>query len=220
MPYIQNIIWLAIAYLVGSFPTGYLIAKRVRGIDIREHGSGNVGATNVFRTVGKKWGSAALLIDMLKGWIATALLATTSGTFPELDMELKQFLFGAAAISGHTWTPWLKLKGGKGVATSAGALFGIFPLATLTALAVWTVCFVIWRYVSFASIIAAILFPILIILFYRTTHAFPSVFAISVVLAGLLIYNHRTNIGRLRKGTEPRVDFGKKNNPPPTSSPS
>lgn len=217
MDFLSNVIWLIIAYLIGSIPTGYLVAKQVRGIDIREHGSGNLGATNVFRTVGKVWGSAVLIIDILKGWIVTALLASSSEAFVTLNLPLKQFMFGAAAIAGHTWTPWLKLKGGKGVATSAGALIGIFPFATLIAFIIWAVCFGIWRYVSLASIVAAATFPLLLLIFYRDIPSFPLIFLISAILAALLIYNHRSNIARLKRGEELRVNFKSKSNPPTSS---
>lgn len=207
---IHNLIWLLVAYLIGSIPTAYWVAKRLRGIDIREHGSGNVGATNAFRVLGKKWGALVLAGDILKGWIATAVLANASGTFHELSPALRQILFGASAIAGHSWTPWLKLKGGKGVATSAGALLGIFPWATVAAFLIWSVTFVIGRYVSLASIIATASFPLLLFLFHRYTESFSAIFLISVILAGLLIYNHRSNIARLKAGTESRASFGKK----------
>lgn len=209
MEFIQNVFWVLIAYLVGSIPTGYLVAKQVRRIDIREHGSKNVGATNVFRVVGKSWGIAVLIADIFKGWLVTAMIAPSSGAFPELDLAIKQFLFGAAAIAGHTWSPWLKLKGGKGVATSCGALLGIFPFATVLALLIWGAVFMIWRYVSLASMIAAGTFPILLLIFYREINSFGIVFLISLILAGLLIFNHRSNIERLRNGQELRVEFKK-----------
>ena len=206
-----SVVWIVIAYLIGSLPTAYLITKRVRGIDIRQHGSGNVGATNVFRVVGKGWGSTVLVLDILKGWVVTAVLAPTSGAFMELSPVLRQFIFGAAAIAGHTWTPWLKLRGGKGIATAAGALLGTFPLATWITLLIWGICFLIWRYVSLASIIASAIFPLLVIIFYREVESFPAILTIAVLLAALLIYNHRTNISRLRRGEEPRVNlFGAK----------
>ena len=210
MNYLHDIIWLVVAYLVGSIPTAYIVAKRARGIDIRQHGSGNVGATNVFRSIGRKWGSIVLACDLFKGWLVAAILAPTSGAFPELTLALRQILFGAVAISGHAWTPWLKLKGGKGIATAAGALIGIFPRATIIALGIWILSFLIGGYVSVASIIATISFPIGLLIFYRYTESFPTIFLISLLLAGFLIYNHRANIARLKQGTEPRVTFGKK----------
>ncbi len=209
MEFFQNVFWVLVAYLIGSIPTGYLVAKRVNGIDIREHGSGNVGATNVFRVVGKKWGILVLLFDMFKGWLVTAIIASTSNAFLEMSLPIKQFLFGAAAIAGHTWTPWLKLKGGKGVATACGALMGIFPFATILALLIWTAIFFIWRYVSLASIIAALSFPLLLIIFYRDVSSFGAIFLISLFLSGLLIYNHRSNIERLKNGQELKIQFGK-----------
>ena len=213
MNFLQNLIWIIVAYLIGSVPTAYLVSKRIRGIDIRKHGSGNVGATNVFRVVGKKWGFIVLAIDILKGWIVTAILAPTSGAFPELNLSLRQLLFGTAAIAGHSWTPWLQLKGGKGIATSAGALLGIFPFATLIVLLIWGGCFLVWRYVSLASIVAASSFPILLFIFYRSVGSFRLIFVISLALAGLLIYNHRTNINSLRRGEEPRVILRKTKTP-------
>ena len=214
MDLLTNVVWLIVAYLIGSLPTGYIVAKRVRGIDIRREGSGNIGATNVFRVMGSKWGSVVLAIDILKGWAVTAVLAPTASAFVELSPPLKQFLFAAAAIAGHTWTPWLKLKGGKGIATSAGALLGIFPFATLTALFIWLLCFLIWHYVSLASIIAATSFPVLLLIFERRLESFPIIWWISLFIVALLIYNHRSNINRLRRGEEPRVNFGKDKSEP------
>jgi glycerol-3-phosphate acyltransferase PlsY len=208
-----DLLWLLIAYLIGSIPTAYLIGKQIRGIDIREHGSGNVGATNAFRVLGKGWGTLVLVIDILKGWAVTAILAPTSGTFPELSFSLRQIFFAAAAILGHTWSPWLKLKGGKGIAVSAGALLGIFPLATVIGTLVWAVTFAVWRYVSLASIVAAACYPFLLLLFHRQLESFAPIFVISSVLAGLLIYNHRANIERIKRGDEPRVPLGKTPNP-------
>jgi len=215
---LEDILWLIIAYLIGSIPTGYLVAERVRGVDIREHGSGNIGATNVFRVVGKGWGCAVLAVDIFKGWIVTSMLGTTAGAFGQLSPVLRQFLFGAAAIAGHTWTPWLQLKGGKGVATACGALLGIFPVATIIALLIWAICFVLWHYVSLASIVAASTFPILLLIFYRYIESFGGVFLISLALAALLIYNHKANIGRLVRGEEPEVILFKGKKPPRKAS--
>jgi glycerol-3-phosphate acyltransferase PlsY len=150
-----------------------------------------------------------LAIDILKGWAVTAILAPTSGAFPEAALSLRQVFFGVAAILGHTWSPWLKLKGGKGIAASAGALLGIFPLATLVGTLIWAVMFAVWRYVSLASMIAAACYPFLLLLFHRGIESFALVFVISIALAALLIYNHRANIERIKRGEEPRVPFGK-----------
>jgi len=202
--------WLAVAFLIGSVPTAYLAAKAARGIDIRRHGSGNVGAANIFRVMGKGWGTAVLIIDILKGCVATAILANLSGAPEGLSQPLSQLFFGAAAVSGHTWTPWLGLKGGKGIATSAGALLGIFPLATGLALLIWCALFLLTGYVSLASMIAAAAYPLLLLLGYRKTESFASIFITSLILVTLLIYNHRANLARLRRGEEPRVQFKRK----------
>lgn len=210
MNFINDILWILIAFAVGSIPTGYIVGKQVKKIDIRQHGSGNVGATNVFRVIGKKWGTIVLICDILKGWIAAAIISTAPDAFVTLSHPLKQLLFGGAAICGHTFSPWLKFKGGKGVATAAGALLGTFPYATLIVILVWTLSFVISHYVSISSIIAAVCFPILLLIFYSRIESFGLIFSVSVILAGLLIYNHRSNIQRLMEGKENRANFGKK----------
>lgn len=206
----SNFLWLSLAYLLGSIPTGYMVGKRVKKIDIRQHGSGNVGATNVFRVMGKKWGAIVLICDILKGTAATAIIATAPDAFVNLSHPLKQLLFGGAAICGHTFSPWLKFKGGKGVATAAGALLGIFPLAAVSAILVWTVSFLISRYVSISSILAAVCFPVLLLIFDRHVESFGLIFSVSLILAGLIVYNHRANIQRLIDGKENRANFGKK----------
>ncbi|OGW79727.1 MAG: acyl-phosphate glycerol 3-phosphate acyltransferase [Omnitrophica bacterium RIFCSPLOWO2_12_FULL_44_17] len=210
MNFVNDFLWIFIAYFIGSVPTAYLVAKRAQGIDIRKHGSGNVGATNVFRVIGKKWGTTVLVVDILKGWIVTAILFYFCDAFQGTSPVLKQLFLGAAAISGHTWSPWLKFKGGKGVATSAGVLLGIFPMATLVAILIWILCFVISRYVSLSSMITAIFFPFLIILYNNGMKSFRTVLAVSIILVLFLVYNHRENIRRLIKGEEHRANWGKK----------
>ncbi len=205
MNFADNILWLLIAYLIGSIPTGYLVAKRVCAIDIRQHGSRNVGATNVFRVVGKGWGIFVFAIDLLKGFVVVALLAPKAPAFVSFAPALKQLVFGCAAISGHTWTLWLNLKGGKGVATGCGVLFGVFPKAALATFLVWVICFLVKRYVSLASIIASASFPVCLILFYRHVKSFGIILLLGTVLSGLLIYNHRGNIERLKNGKEPKI---------------
>lgn len=211
MELISSALGLSLAFLLGSVPTAYLVGKKVRSLDIRQHGSGNVGATNAFRVLGKKWGTFVLITDSLKGWIAASWIAPASGAFPHLNPLLVQILFGAAAIAGHTWTPWLGFKGGKGIATSAGALLGALPDATLAALLIWGICFLTTGYVSLASILAAGIYPFLIILLYRKEEGFEGLLFIGFLLAGFLVYNHRSNIRRLLGGTESKVNLWKKN---------
>jgi glycerol-3-phosphate acyltransferase PlsY len=175
-----------------------------KDIDIRRYGSGNVGATNVFRTVGKKWGIAVLLIDMLKGVVSALLLSRLCG--PVLSSAfITSLLAGMAAVAGHTWTPWLGFRGGKGVATSLGVLIALVPKAAVVGMLLWLVLFLWKRYVSLASLGMALSFPLLVLLFYRERDFYPFFFPISLFLACFLFFTHRGNIKRLREGTEKRL---------------
>jgi acyl phosphate:glycerol-3-phosphate acyltransferase len=194
------------AYLLGSIPTGFLVA-RARGVDIRQHGSGNIGATNVFRILGKPAGIFVLLADAAKGWCAVWLVAPqVAARFSGGNhaAEGTALLAGILAILGHNYTCWLRFKGGKGVATTAGVLLGWTPMGFGIALAVWLVMFAVSRYVSLASIAAAVSLPIA-----TWAGGQPTGFIIATAALGLLaIYKHRDNIQRLLKGTEHR--FGTK----------
>ena len=186
------IFWGMLAYFIGSIPTGFLWAK-ARGIDIRTVGSGNIGATNVMRTLGKGPGITVLLIDAAKGFVPVFLVR---GQGPAL-----QIVCCLAVIAGHNWTCWLKFKGGKGVATSAGALAAMLPWPLVCVLAVWAVVFGISRYVSLASICAAAALPVAT---WCWTHD-STLLGFTGVLGGLAIYKHQANIQRLLAGTENRV---------------
>lgn len=192
---------LILSYLIGSFPTAYLTGRILRKIDIRQHGSGNVGATNVFRVIGKRWGMAVLGIDMLKGAIAALGIPAFLG----IQAFTQELACGLLAIAGHTWTPWLKFKGGKGVATSAGVFFTLAPKSALPAFMIWIAVFIWKRYVSLASLTAALSFPLLTLLVYRNTDLFPSLFPISLCLMIFILYTHQANIRRLREGSEKRL---------------
>jgi glycerol-3-phosphate acyltransferase PlsY len=201
------------AYLLGSIPSGYLVA-RAKGIDIRAAGSGNIGATNVFRMVGKTAGVFALIVDGLKGyaactWLCDWVLALTGG--PTTNTELYRILAGITAVLGHNFTCWLKFKGGKGVATSAGVFFALAPLAAGIALVTWMVTAVLTRYVSIASIAAAVALPTAVWLTKETKDSL--LLGIVTTALGLLaIFKHRGNIQRLLNGTEQR--FGQKSATP------
>ncbi|MFD0895750.1 glycerol-3-phosphate 1-O-acyltransferase PlsY [Luteolibacter ambystomatis] len=233
-------LWLCplIAFLFGSIPFGLLIAK-AKGIDIRQHGSGNIGATNVLRVVGKKYGITCLFLDALKGLIPTLLGitliryvgASEAMTIKPLlskalelpaDLQWKAQLFqvftGLCAILGHNYSPWVGFKGGKGIATSAGVLIALMPAAVVILIVVWLLLFAITRYVSVASIGAAAFLPILTIAgsafhgkLANGTWNKP-LFAFSVVIAVLAIWKHRSNIQRLMKGTENRFQPKSKRN--------
>jgi glycerol-3-phosphate acyltransferase PlsY len=191
------------AYLLGSIPTGFLVAK-AKGIDIRSVGSGNIGATNVFRALGKPAGIFVLVIDGLKGYAACAWLpAFILGSFTGLaaDKEILKIVGGMFAVLGHNYTCWLKFKGGKGIATSAGVLAGLVPGALLIILGVFIVVFATTRYVSLGSIAASVSLP------FATWLTGGSMTLIGVTSAmGLLaVYKHRANIQRLLSGTESRL---------------
>jgi len=188
-----------LAYLLGSVPFGLLMAKTC-GIDLRARGSGNIGATNVFRCCGKPQGIACFLLDALKGFIPAFLFPTLGNGAAEFGI-----LFGAAAILGHNFPVFLKFKGGKGIATSAGVLLGIAPAAVFAGLIIWIVFFFSSRYVSLGSIFAAIAVIIIGWIRYDVVTA-----AALTLLAALAIWRHRANIQRLMNGTENKFQRKKK----------
>jgi glycerol-3-phosphate acyltransferase PlsY len=195
-----------LGYLLGSIPTGYL-AGRIAGVDIRKTGSGNIGATNVVRTLGKRYGYPVFAIDLLKG-LTAVIFSTALARHLDLTPRWAQ-IFGITAgvccVLGHSFTVWLKFKGGKGVATSIGVIFGLMPLAALIVLGVWIVTFELTRYVSVASMIAAAALPIAVILLSRHLQRDNGVLVyFSVCLAAVIVLRHRTNLVRLIRGTEPR----------------
>lgn len=193
-----------VAYLIGSFPTAFVLCRLFKGIDIREHGSGNVGATNVFRTAGKGLGAVVFVIDFLKGTIAVTLIPfVIHKLFPAARPwgESAFLILGAAAISGHIWTIFLKFKGGKGVATTAGVMGGLAPFIFFGGLAIWAGVFYFSRYVSLASIAAAAALPILSLITGKDIYF--TLFAVILCVVG--IYSHRANIKRLMNGTEKKI---------------
>jgi acyl phosphate:glycerol-3-phosphate acyltransferase len=201
-------IWLGIlllGYLLGSVPSGYLVAKS-QGIDIRQHGSGNIGATNVLRVMGKKWGYLVFACDVLKGFLAVKLAGALAAVGGPTDVALGSVLGAVACILGHNYTVWLKFKGGKGIATSAGVLLGLFPPTVILAvLVIWLVVFLVGRYVSLASICAALSLPVAVfLLLTRSGTDFWLRFWFSVAVAALAVWRHRSNLARLANGTESR----------------
>jgi glycerol-3-phosphate acyltransferase PlsY len=193
-------------YLLGSIPNGYL-AGRLAGIDIQAHGSGNIGATNVLRTLGKKYGIAVLFLDALKGFAAVCLARVIAERFASAR-DFSDWLEIVAALScvlGHTFPVWLKFRGGKGVATSAGAMLGLAPVPALIALFLWLIVFETTRYVSVASMAAAIAFPVGVGLMLKL-HWGSSVpvLCVAAVIAVIICWRHRSNLSRLLRGTEPR----------------
>jgi len=193
-------------YLLGSIPFGYL-AGRIAGIDIRSCGSGNVGATNVMRTLGRGYGYPVFAADFLKGFgsVKMSILIATRGQPEWNSPEMFGIVAAISSVLGHSFPVWLRFKGGKGVSTSAGALFGLAPIAALVGVAIWMLTFWLTRYVSVASIAAAAALPLIILIttwLSRTTGKL--LFYSSVCLAAVVIWRHRSNLSRLMRGTEPR----------------
>ncbi len=215
MPILGYILTALIAYLLGSIPTGFLVA-RSRGIDIRTVGSGNIGATNAFRILGTPAGISVLLVDALKGWVAVFFVARYMANFfyptaGQTAFEWFRLIAGVCAILGHNYTCWLRFKGGKGIATSAGMLVALVPVPLLIILGIWIVVFLLSRYVSLASMVAAAALPFAAL--WRGESL--TIVIVTACLATLAIYKHKANIERLRKGTESRFNFKK---PPPGTS--
>lgn len=196
------ILWCIFAYLLGSIPFGLGIGKIAKGIDIREHGSKNIGATNVFRVVGKKWGILALFLDAFKGYTACKLPEWTAG----MDLSLTSGLILAlCAIIGHTFPVWLKFKGGKGVATSLGVFLAVAWQPALTAFGFWILVFSVFRIISVASLAAGLIYPFCIYFFMRSQPGFEWLLGIGILLSVFMFWTHRANIGRLRRGEEKKL---------------
>lgn len=187
-----------VAYLLGSIPFALVVGKIGYGIDIREHGSGNLGGTNTFRTLGKKAGFIVTIADILKGTLATAL--------PVLfGLDINPLWFGLAAVIGHVYPIFAKFRGGKAVATSAGVILFHTPLIFLLLAVVFFSCLFTTRYVSLSSMATAVA-AVIAALFTKDTF-----FIVAMcILAGIVIYKHRANVGRIVNKTEPKVNFAKK----------
>ena len=190
------VLWLAASYLMGATPTSYVAGRLAKGIDLREQGSKNLGATNVYRVLGWRWAIPVALIDIAKGAIPVALFGAWAAGAPGFPVFL-----GLAAVLGHIFSPYVRFKGGKGVATAAGMFLALAPFAVVIALPVWGLCLWATGYVSLSSILVAAIFPVLVLL---TTHGSAPPLIASIGLALLIVYSHRANIRRLIAGTENR----------------
>ncbi len=226
MDFLICLIIAVIAYFLGSIPSGYL-AGVAKGVDIRAVGSGNIGATNAFRILGKTAGTIVLVVDGLKGWVAVAIVPelvykmfySTPWSDQAPESEYLRIIAGISVILGHNYTCWLKFKGGKGIATSAGVMAALMPVTFIIGLVTWIVVCAITRYVSVASIAAAVVLP-----FatwgsrYFGVHPPYShrMIIVAVLMSTLAIYKHKANIARLMNGTENRL--GQKKGPPGTGT--
>jgi len=202
---------IVLSYLIGSFPTAILVSKHLKGIDIREHGSGNAGGTNVLRTLGWKAGISVMLFDVAKGWVAAYYIAELGYENGLILPIFVQIIAGISAILGHVYTIFAKFKGGKGVGTAAGMLIAIYPLALLFCFSVFLLVAFSTKYVSLASMLAAITLPIslLLIEIYTEIPTPPIQFYFAVTVALFIIFTHRSNIGRLLKGEENKFGAAK-----------
>jgi glycerol-3-phosphate acyltransferase PlsY len=206
--------WIIIAtfisYLIGSIPTAYIFGRLLKGIDIRNFGSGNVGATNALRVLGRWPGITVLALDILKGFIPVVFLGNfLSPQINYIPQEVWRIILGLSSIAGHSWTVFLNFKGGKGIATSFGVLLGLaikIPgLKIILALLIlsWLLIFILTRIVSLASILSAVLLPVYMLLFRQTITLIIS----SLILSIFIILRHRSNLQRLWQGKEPRLKF-------------
>ncbi len=202
------ILIILLAYLVGSFPTSIVVGRMTQRIDIREHGSKNAGGTNAFRVLGWKTGLFVAVVDILKGVLATLLIAKIRVDPLMLDYELVQIIAGTSAVIGHVWTVLAKFKGGKGVATGAGLIIALFPWASLICFIIFAALVLTTRYVSLGSIIATSSLPFVLLTFDRMfgKSVSTSLLTFSILISCLIIFTHRSNIRRLLNGTENRFE--------------
>ncbi len=204
----ETLLFVILAYLTGAFPSAVWLGKTFYKIDVREFGSGNAGATNTFRVLGKKAGIPVLIMDIFKGWICVnyILFLTITPTSAEAVFET-QLAFGIAAVIGHLFPVYTGFRGGKGIATLLGLLIGLHDTAALYSIFVFVVVFLISKYVSLGSIIASLAFPIIVILILGSTNVSLNLFAIFVPILSLI--THQKNIERLLRGEETKVKFDK-----------
>lgn len=193
------IVAAAISYLLGSIPNGLILGKTIWGVDLRQHGSKNIGATNAWRTIGKAGGISIFALDFLKGAISAYLGLHLGGS------ELAGIICGLLAIAGHSWSLFLSFKGGKGVATGLGVIAALMPTVTLIVFAVWFAIVYFTGYVSLGSIIGAALVPILALFFGLHTEFL----VLGLIAAAFIIFRHKSNIERLLNGTESKIKAAK-----------
>ena len=209
-PWIIFTLILFLSYVTGSTPTSIIVGKVFKRIDIREHGSGNAGGTNIFRVLGWKPAFVVVIVDVFKGWLPPAIFAAHFIDYmPVPDLGLIQILCGFASVLGHTYTIFAGFKGGKGVGTLAGVLLALFPLAFLFCLAVAIITIILTGYVSLASILASASLPIFLFLlppFIGIEPAPLSLMVFSLLIPWFITFTHRSNLQRLRSGEENRFD--------------
>jgi glycerol-3-phosphate acyltransferase PlsY len=200
----KEILFILIAYLIGSIPTAVWISRYFFGVDIRDYGSGNAGATNTFRVLGSRWGTIVMSVDVLKGVMATSLyIFLPFYMHNEWDRTNLMVGLGLAAVVGHIFPLWADFRGGKGVATLFGMILAIQPLVALYCVGVFLLCLYLTRFVSLSSILASIAFAVLILFIFNEKEPLYRAFAIAVAL--LVILTHQKNISRLIRGSESKI---------------
>lgn len=204
---VYNLIYVVIAYLLGSIPTAVWVGKRFYGLDVREHGSKNAGATNTFRVLGKKPGIFVLAIDVIKGFLAVSIMTWNTQHLGEDEQSYFQIAAAIAAVVGHMFPVFAQFKGGKGVATSLGVILGLYPAAAGVCVVVFLTVFLASQYVSLGAIVAAFIFPLMVNFVFESSFWLK---AFSWVLAALVIYKHKLNISRLLAGNENKMNLFRK----------
>jgi glycerol-3-phosphate acyltransferase PlsY len=199
----NNILLFVGAYLLGSIPTAVWVGKHFYNIDVRDHGSGNAGATNVFRVLGKKAGIPVLLIDVIKGFLAVSLARFSQYTFGSTQFINLQLILGVFSLLGHVFPVFASFKGGKGIATLLGIIIAVYPYAAFISILIFLVIFLISGYVSLGSMTAAVAFPIIVV-YVLKIHA-QSLVIFSVLIAIMVLLTHKKNIGRLLRNEEPKT---------------
>jgi len=201
----QEILLLLVAYMLGSIPTSVWVSRHFFGIDIREYGSGNAGATNTFRVLGPKWGSIVMLVDVSKGAAAALLVFTLQKYALHDSMQRTNLMIGLglAAVVGHIFPLWAGFKGGKGVATLFGMILAIQPAVAGLCVGVFVLVLYLTRFVSLSSILSGVAFAVLILFIFNDDSTFYRIFSIAVAL--MLVLTHQKNINRILKGTESKV---------------
>ena len=213
----ENLLALAIAYLIGSIPSAVWIGKAMCGIDVREYGSGNAGATNTFRVLGKKAGIPVLIVDIAKGYFALQLAQLIGNYLPGTQQYVNfKLALGIAALLGHIFPVFAGFRGGKGVATLLGILIGVQPVAALICTGIFIVILLLSGYVSLSSMSTALAYPFIIMLVLNETIPTVNIFAMAVTV--LVLITHQKNIERLLRGTESKVAFLRRKSPPASES--
>lgn len=207
----NELLLICLSYCLGSIPTAVWISRSVHGIDIRDYGSGNAGATNTFRVLGSRWGSIVMLVDVLKGFIGTSLyIFLPIYLLDELQRTNFMIALGLAAVIGHIFPIWAGFRGGKGVATLLGMAIAIQPIVAVCCLAVFFLVLLLTRFVSLSSILAGICFMVCILFIFNEKEPLYRIFAVLVAL--MVVITHQKNISRLIKGTESKIPLTRRKN--------